>query len=243
MGRPPAPERPAIVLRRPRRPVLFNETATLVECHLAQRPRVWQLKRADHQHPAGTPTVAQPTGSPGCRPSVALALAARCGSCRRCPPRPASDPGEVPRDDHGWDRADVLDERRRHVAAGDSVRVRLRSCHQTPVERGDSLPEHGRRRACPRLPLVDDGLVRRAHECDQLRLAQPARATQCANLRIVVAWNAGPGQWRATIIWADRAPIVRPPKRPGCGGSHAGSKPAKGGPGVIGHRQPPVPRS
>ena len=191
MGRPPAPERPAIVLRRPRRPVLFNETATLVEYHLAQRPRVWQLKRADHQHPAGTPTVAQPTVSPGCRPSVALALAAPCGSCRRCPPAPCIRSRRSPRDDHGWDRADVLDERRGHVAAGDSARVRLRSCRQTPVERGDSLPEHGRRRACPPLPLVDDGLPCRAHQRGQLPLAQSVCATKRANLRVVVAWNAG----------------------------------------------------
>ena len=111
----------------------------------------------------------------------------------------------------------------------------------SPVEHGDSLPEHGRRRAFPRLPLIDDGLPRRAHQRSQLRLAQAARATQRANLHIVVAWHAGPGQWRATIIWADHPPIVRPPKRPGRGGSRAGSEVAKGGPGVMGHRQPPVP--
>ena len=110
------------------------------------------------------------------------------------------------------------------------------------MERGDSLPEHGRRRAFPRLPLIDDGLPRRAHQRGQLRLAQAARATKRANLLSVVAWNAGPGQWRATIIWADHPPIVRPPKRPGRGGSRAGSEVAKGGPGVIGHRQPAVPR-
>ena len=81
----------------------------------------------------------------------------------------------------------------------------------SPVEHGDSLPEHGRRRAFPRLPLIDDGLPRRAHQRSQLRLAQAARATQRANLHIVVAWHAGPGQWRATIIWADHPPIVRPP--------------------------------
>ena len=33
--------------------------------------------------------------------------------------------------------------------------------------------------------------------------------TKRANLRIVVAWNAGPGQGRATIIWTNRPPIVR----------------------------------
>ena len=112
----------------------------------------------------------------------------------------------------------------------------------SPVERGDSLPEHGRRRAFPRLPLVDDGFVRRTHQRGQLRLAHAARATNRANLRVVVAWNAGPGQWRATIIWADRAPIVRPPKRPGSDGSRADPEAAKGRPGVISHWQPPVPR-
>ena len=110
----------------------------------------------------------------------------------------------------------------------------------SPVERGDSLPEQGRRRAFPRLPLIDDGFSRRAHQRDQLRLAQRARATNRPNLRVVIVWNAGPGPWRATIIWADRAPIVRPPKRPGSGGSSAGSEPAKGRSGVIGHRQASV---
>ncbi len=90
------------------------------------------------------------------------------------------------------------------------------------VERGDSLPEHGRRRAFPRFPLVDDGLVRRAHQCGQLRLAQPARATQRTNLQVVVVRHIGPRQWLATIGWANRPPIVRPPKRRGIGGSRAG---------------------
>ena len=93
------------------------------------------------------------------------------------------------------------------------ARARLRSRWRTPVKRGDSLPEQGRRRAFPRLPLVDDGFMRRAHQRGQLRLAQSARAANCANLLVVVTWHAGPGQWRATIIWADRPPIVRPPKR------------------------------
>ena len=64
----------------------------------------------------------------------------------------------------------------------------------SPVERGDALPEHGRRRAFPRLPLIDNGLPRRAHQRGQLRLAQAARATKRANLLSVVAWNTGPGQ-------------------------------------------------
>ena len=98
------------------------------------------------------------------------------------------------------------------------------------------------RRAFPRLPLVDDGFMRRAHQRGQLRLAQSARAANCANLLVVVTWHAGPGQWRATIIWADRPPIVRSPKRPGPSGSRASPKAAKSGPGVISHWQPPVPR-
>ena len=112
----------------------------------------------------------------------------------------------------------------------------------SPVEHGDSLPEHGRRRAFPRLPLIDDGLPRRAHQRGQLRLAQAARATKRANLLSVVVGHAGPGQGRATIIWADHPPIVRTPKRPGCGGRCAGPEAAKGRPRVIGHRQPPVSR-
>ena len=111
----------------------------------------------------------------------------------------------------------------------------------SPVERGEALPEQGRRRAFPRLPLIDDGLPCRAHQCGQLRLAQAARATQRANLLSVVLGHIGPGQGRATIIWADHPPIVRPPKRPGGGGSRAGSEVAKGGPCVIGHWQPAVP--
>ena len=121
-----------------------------------------------------------------------------------------------------------------------AVRARFRSLRQTPVEHGDSLPEQRRRRAFPRLPLVDHGFPRRTHQGGQLRLAQSARATNCQNLRVVVAWNAGPGQGHATIIWADRPPIVRPPKRPGIGGRRASPEAAKGRPGVIGHRQPTI---
>ena len=51
-----------------------------------------------------------------------------------------------------------------------------------------------------------------------------------------------PGKGRATIGWADRPPIVRPPKHPGRSGSRAGPEAAKGRPCVIGHRQPPVSR-
>ena len=32
------------------------------------------------------------------------------------------------------------------------------------VERGESLPEQGRGRAFPRLPLIDHGFPRRAHQ-------------------------------------------------------------------------------
>ena len=121
-----------------------------------------------------------------------------------------------------------------------AVRARFRSLRQTPVEHGDSLPEQRRRRAFPRFPLVDDGFPRRAHQRGQLRLAQSSRATNRANLRVVIVWNAGPGQWRATIVWANCPPKVRPPKRPGSGGSRAASEAAKGGPSVIGHRQASV---
>ena len=70
--------------------------------------------------------------------------------------------------------------------------------------------------------LIDHGFPLCAHQRGQLLLAQSARATHRANLRVVVAWNAGPCQWRATIIWADRPPIVRLLKRPGRGGRRAG---------------------
>ena len=134
---------------------------------------------------------------------------------------------------------------RRHFPGRCAVRRDRRHGPATPSsprERDESLPEQRRRRAFPRLPLVDDGFVRRAHQGGQLRLAQFARATKRTNLHVVVLGHAGPRQWRATIGWADRPPIVRPPKRPGRSGSRAGSEPAKGSPGVIGHRQPPVPR-
>ena len=109
-------------------------------------------------------------------------------------------------------------------------------------ERGEALPEHGRRRAFARLPLIDDGLPCRAHQRGQLRLAQPTRATQRTNLPVVVVGHAGPGQWRTTVHRLHRSPIVRPPKRPGCGGSCSSPEAAKGCPRVIGHRQPPVSR-
>ena len=82
----------------------------------------------------------------------------------------------------------------RHALTGlaNPARTRLRSLRQMSVERDDSLPEQGRRRAFPRLPLVDDGLPCRAHQRGQLRLAHAARATKRANLHIVVAWNARP---------------------------------------------------
>ena len=75
-----------------------------------------------------------------------------------------------------------------------------------------------------------------------LSSAQPACATNRANLLSVVVGHNGPGQWCATIDWANRPPIVRPPKRPGRGGSRAGPEAAKGRPRVIGHRQPAVSR-
>ena len=43
------------------------------------------------------------------------------------------------------------------------MRARFRSLRQTPVEHGDSLPEHRRWTALPRLPLVDDGFPRGTH--------------------------------------------------------------------------------
>ena len=113
----------------------------------------------------------------------------------------------------------------------------------TPV--GDSLhssPEDGRWATFTCLPLVDNGFVRRTHQGGQLRLAQPACATNRANLLSVVVGHNGPGQWCATIDWANRPPIVRPPKRPGRGRSRAGPEAAKGRPRVIGHRQPAVSR-
>ena len=72
------------------------------------------------------------------------------------------------------------------------ARARLRSLRQTPLERGDSLPEQRWWRAFPRLPLVDDGFPRRAHQCGQLRLAPPARATQRANPHIVIVGHTSP---------------------------------------------------
>ena len=146
-------------------------------------------------------------------------------------PDTRANPVDVPAHDPHSFRLRVVGDRRHWSPAPSS-----------PVECGDSLPEHGRRRAFPRLPLIDDGLPRCAHQCGQLPLAQSARATKRANLRVVVAWNAGPSQWRTTVHRLHRSTIVRPPKLRGSGGSCAGPKPAKGGPGVIGHRQPAVPR-
>ena len=75
-------------------------------------------------------------------------------------------------------------------------------------ERGDSLPEQGRRRAFSRLPLIDDGFVRRAHQRGQLRLVQPVRATQRANPHIVVVWNVGPTRRRSSVHWPHLSAIV-----------------------------------
>ena len=118
---------------------------------------------------------------------------------------------------------------------GDCLRART-------VECGDSLPEHGRRRAFPRLPLIDDGLPRCAHQRGQLPLAQSARATKRANLRVVVAWNAGPSQWRTTVHRLHRSAIIGAAKLRAGRVRCTRAEPAKGGPGVIGHRQPAVPR-
>ena len=74
-------------------------------------------------------------------------------------------------------RAPVCTPRHTLTGLATPTQSRLRSLWQTPVERSDSLPEQRRRRAFPRLPLVDDGFVRRAHQGSQLRLAQFARAT------------------------------------------------------------------
>ena len=112
----------------------------------------------------------------------------------------------------------------------------------SPVERGDSLPEDGRWAAFTCLPLVDDGLPRRAHQRGQLPLAQPACVTERANLLVVVVGHTGPRQWRTTVHWLHRSSIIRPSKRSGGGGRRAGPKAAKGRPRVIGHRQPPVSR-
>ena len=60
-----------------------------------------------------------------------------------------------------------------------------------------TMPGGGERRAFPRLPLIDDGLPRRAHQGGQLPLAQAARATKRANLLSVVAWNASPHSFDA----------------------------------------------
>ena len=109
-------------------------------------------------------------------------------------------------------------------------------------ERGDSLPEQGRRRAFSRLPLIDDGFVRRAHQPGQLRLVQPVRATQRANPHIVVVWNVGPTRRRSSVHWPHLSAIVGMAKFRGGRERGTRAEPAKGGPGVIGHRQPPIPR-
>ena len=123
-----------------------------------------------------------------------------------------------------------------------AVRARFRSLRQTPVERGDSLPEQGRRRAFPRLPLIDDGLPRRAHQRGQLRLAQPACATQRANLHCVVVGHTGPGRRLSPVSWPNLSAVIGTAKLRGGRERCLRSEPSKGGPGVIGHRQPPVPR-
>ena len=95
-----------------------------------------------------------------------------------------------------------------------------------------SVPPIGRRRLCaPRPPAwpIAPGSIR----------ARDAARESARRSRL---GHAGPRQRRTTIRWAYRSPIVRPPKRRGRGGSRACPEPAKGRPGVIGHRQPPVPR-
>ncbi len=116
----------------------------------------------------------------------------------------------------------------------------LRSCcrgaGRCREERGEALPEQGQRRAFARLPLVDDGLPRRAHQRGQLRLAQPTCATQRADLLSVVVGYTSPGQGHATVRRPHRSAIVGVAKlRDGCERCPR-SELSKGRPRVIGHR-------
>ena len=116
------------------------------------------------------------------------------------------------------------------VAPADAIRAR-RFFARTGATACVSTPPIDRRRLCaPRPPTwpIAPGSIR----------ARDAPRESARRSRL----NAGPRQWRATIIWPDRPPIVRLPKRSGRGGSRTCSEPSKGRPGVMGHRQPPVPR-
>ena len=145
------------------------------------------------------------------------------------------------RGQHAPDPALLFDAGRLPGRAGRlAVRARFRSLRQPPVEHGDSLPEHRRWTALPRLPLVDDGFPRGTHERGQLRLAHPVRTTQRANLHIVVVRHAGPTR-RLSPVCSPHLPskvgMAELASRRQC---RAAPEPSKGRLVVIGHRQPPV---
>ena len=121
-----------------------------------------------------------------------------------------------------------------------AVRARFRLLRQPPVEHGDSLPEHRRWTALPRLPLVDDGFPRGTHERGQLRLAHPARTTQRANLDIVVVRHAGPTRRLSPVCSPHLPSKVGMAELASSRQCRAAPEPSKGRLVVIGHRQPPV---
>ena len=133
-------------------------------------------------------------------------------------PDTRANPVDVPAHDPHSFRLRVVGDRRHWSPAPHS-----------PVERGDSLPEHGRRRAFPRLPLIDDGLPRRAHQRGQLRLAQAARATKRANLHIVVAWHTRPPRRLSSVRRPHLSAIIGAAKLRAGRERCTRAEPAKGG--------------
>ena len=82
----------------------------------------------------------------------------------------------------------------------------------------DPLPKHRRGTALPCFPLIDDGLPRGTHPGREPRLTQAQTPAHGPDADVVVDRHRRPGERRTTIGWANRPPIVRPPKRPGRGG-------------------------
>ena len=74
------------------------------------------------------------------------------------------------------------------------------------------------------------------------RLAQSARATNRANLRVVVLWHAGPPRRLSPVRWPNLSAVIDAAKLRGGRDRCPRSELSKGRPGVIGHRQPPIPR-
>ena len=57
----------------------------------------------------------------------------------------------------------------------------------------DPLPEERRRRACPRFPLIDDGLPGGADHPREFSLTDVEESAQRCELHVIVPGNRGPG--------------------------------------------------